>query len=385
MAQGQMTSASFFSGVGGLDLGFERAGIRTVSFSEIEPYQSSVLRRHWPNVPNLGDIVALRDREFSQQVQHAADEVQRRSGHANVGGGGTGSTDWRNADIFTGGFPCQDLSIAGSRKGFRGDRSVLAFTFLDLVERYKPEFLVLENVPGLLSSSQGRDFGRLISEVEKLGYGVAWRILDAQYFGVPQRRRRVFIVASLGDDRCGEVLFECEGSCRHTEESTQAEEGPAARVGGSAHQQSDGTRSWDGTSQADTNGMREADGMARWVDYRRGPVGSLTSPKRGFRIGAEEASAGHIQVYRQSGHYAGFEEASVGSTLRALGGDLGGGSENLVSGYPPADLRGSKLAKRGTDSKRYACCGNGVVSPVAEWIGRRLIKVFQRGHAFGHA
>jgi len=379
-----MRSASFFSGVGGFDLGFERAGIRTVSFSEIEQYQSAVLRKHWPSVPNLGDIVALRDRELSEPIQHAADEVQRRGGPTDVVGGGSSGDDWRSADIFTGGFPCQDLSIAGSRKGFAGDRSVLAFTFLDLVERYKPKWLVLENVPGLLTSSKGRDFGRLIGEVEQLGYGVAWRILDAQHFGVPQRRRRVFIVASLGSERCGEVLFECEGSCRHTEESSQEEKDSTYVTARGSSEQSNGDGSRQRTAQVDTDGVREADGMARWVDYSGGVVGPLTAARRGVRLGAEEAAAGHIQLYHQTTNFGEYREGPVGSTLRALGGDLGGGSENLVSGSHPLDLPPSKLVKRGTDSARYACCGNGVVAPVAEWIGRRLIKVSRAEIAFGH-
>ena len=212
-----LTHASFFSGVGGLDLGFERAGIRTVSVSEIDPFARSILASRFPGVPQLGDIVALADHELSGVVQQPADALQRRGGPADSEGGTTSSVDWRNADIWSGGFPCQDLSVAGKRKGFTdGERSVLAFTFLNLVERFRPRWLVLENVPGLLSSNNGRDLARLLREMDELGYGVSWRTLDARYFGVPQRRRRVFLVASLGSDRSAEVLFECEGGCGHS-------------------------------------------------------------------------------------------------------------------------------------------------------------------------
>ena len=146
-----LTHASFFSGVGGLDLGFERAGIKTVSLCENDPYASAVLARHWPNVYNHGDIVALAAREasrgekgnhqLSSAVQHAADEVQRSGGPVDAEGWSTSGDDWRYADIWSGGFPCQDLSVAGTRKGFTGERSVLAFTFLDLVERHRPQSL----------------------------------------------------------------------------------------------------------------------------------------------------------------------------------------------------------------------------------------------------
>jgi DNA (cytosine-5)-methyltransferase 1 len=326
-----LTNASFFSGVGGMDLGFERAGIKTVSFSEIERYQSGVLANNWPGVPNLGDIVKLAAHELSQPLQHAADEVQRHSGPTDDQGGST-SHSWRDADIFSGGFPCQDLSIAGPRRGFGGERSVLAFTFLDLVERFKPSWLVLENVPGLLSSSKGRDFGRLIGEMDELGYGVAWRILDAQNFGVPQRRRRVFIVASLGSDRAGEVLFECEGGCRHL--------APDAKAQG-----------------------ERASGSARRV------ISNLHAGSGGWRISAEDAVGGQLVL--------GTETDANG--MRAFNGVATG-----VDCQPPVDekegLYGAEIglygdSVRGLDSRRYECCGNGVVSPVAEWVGRRLVHV----------
>jgi DNA-cytosine methyltransferase len=203
--------ASFFSGVGGLDLGFENAGIRTVSLCEFEPYASAVLAERFPGVPNFGDITKIKDEEVP------------------------------DAEIYSGGFPCQDLSTAGARRGFtEGTRSSLAFRFLDIVERRRPRWFVLENVPGLFSSNQGRDFGRLIREVESLGYGLAWRTLDARFFGVAQRRRRVFIVAArddafggVGGQRAAEVLFECEGVCGHlaSGESTREETPPDAREG----------------------------------------------------------------------------------------------------------------------------------------------------------
>ncbi|MCI0583089.1 MAG: DNA (cytosine-5-)-methyltransferase, partial [Chloroflexi bacterium] len=144
-----LTHASFFSGAGGLDHGLELAGWTTVSLSEIEPYACAVLAERFPGVPNLGDITTI-DPE-----------------------------DIPDATLWSGGFPCQDLSSAGKRRGFGGDRSVLAFAFLDLVERRRPDWFILENVDGLLTSNDGRDLARLAGEVDALRYGLAWRVLDA--------------------------------------------------------------------------------------------------------------------------------------------------------------------------------------------------------------
>ena len=158
-----MRVGSTFTGVGGADMGFEAAGM-TISWQcELDAWKRSVLAAHYPNIPIYEDITTLEDPE--------------------------------PVDLMVGGFPCQDLSIAGQRKGFSGERSVLAFEFLRIAEALKPRWLVLENVPGLLSSNKGLDFQRLLREMVASGYGVGYRCLDARYFGVPQRRRRIFIVA----------------------------------------------------------------------------------------------------------------------------------------------------------------------------------------------
>jgi DNA-cytosine methyltransferase len=162
-----LTVGSTFTGIGGADLGFEWAGFDIKWQCEFDSWKQEVLRAHWPDVPLYADITTM--------------------------------SEAPSVDVMLGGFPCQDLSVAGKRKGFGGERSVLAFEFLRVAELVQPRWIVLENVPGLLSSNGGRDFARLVDEVVGCGYGVAWRILDARYFGVPQRRRRVFIVARRTD------------------------------------------------------------------------------------------------------------------------------------------------------------------------------------------
>jgi DNA (cytosine-5)-methyltransferase 1 len=158
-----MRVGSTFTGIGGADMGFEWAGMTIAWQCELDPWKRSVLAAHWPDVPIYEDITTMQDPE--------------------------------PVDVMVGGFPCQDLSVAGKRKGFTGERSVLAFEFLRIAEAIKPRWIVLENVPGLLSSNKGLDFQRLINEVVACGYGLGWRCLDSRYWGVPQRRRRIFIVA----------------------------------------------------------------------------------------------------------------------------------------------------------------------------------------------
>ncbi len=176
-----MKYLSLFSGIGGFDLGFDRAGMVCAGQVEYDAAARSVLARHWPDVPRTNDVREVTGHEFG------------------------------TIDLICGGFPCQDVSVAGRRAGLAGERSGLWYEFHRIIDRVKPGTVVIENVPGLLSSNGGRDFAVILRGLVECGYGVAWRILDAQYFGVPQRRRRVFIVGSLGDGRAAEILFEREG------------------------------------------------------------------------------------------------------------------------------------------------------------------------------
>jgi len=340
--------ASFFSGVGGLDLGFERAGIETVSVSEIDPYANAVLAERFPDAPNLGSITEVK------------------------------ANDIPEADIWSGGFPCQDLSVAGKRAGFAGKRSSLAFTFLDLVERCRPRWLVLENVPGLFSSNGGADFGRLLYEMEQLGYGVSWRTLDARYFGVAQRRRRVFLVASLESDRAGEVLLECEGCERHPASRTQKGQGVASGAGHSTGGNRDGEPAGRDSSP-DSDRMRALNGVARRLDNQ--PI--LSFPSRfGSNANVTEGqaqsmahSAGAPAVLRVGVSYDGLnqkvEPDGAHRTIR-----IGRDSSDFV--IAPGGVDDDSLLPVGLDSHRYRCCGNGVVAPVAEWIGRRIVEVDRR-------
>ncbi len=179
-----MKFISLFSGIGGFDLAFENAGTESVAVCEIDKHAQAVLRRHFPHSELYTDV-----RDIGVKT-HAPKTI----------------------DLICGGFPCQDLSIAGKRRGLAGDRSGLWFEFARIIDELEPSWVVIENVPGLLSSNKGRDLAVILSWLGNRGYWWSYRVLDSQYFGVPQRRRRVFIVASFGNGRCAEVLFEREGS-----------------------------------------------------------------------------------------------------------------------------------------------------------------------------
>jgi DNA (cytosine-5)-methyltransferase 1 len=184
-----LTAVSLFAGVGGFDLAMQRNGIEVVAAVEIDKNCREVLTKKFPKTKLFNDV-----KEVTGEQLKSAGFIPKRG-------------------IITGGFPCQDLSIAGLRKGLAGERSGLFHQIIRLVDELEPKFVILENVSGLLSSQSGRDMGIVITALVERGYGVCWRVLDSQNFGVPQRRRRVFIVASLGNHRQPvEILFESESS-----------------------------------------------------------------------------------------------------------------------------------------------------------------------------
>ncbi len=169
------TAVSLFAGVGGFDLALERNGVKVVASVEIDKKAQEVLKKHFPQSTIFGDITGV----TGEQLIAAGFEPSN--------------------GIITGGFPCQDLSVAGKRAGLGGSRSGLFWEICRLLDETRAQNFILENVPGLLSSNQGADMAVVLEALVERGYRIAYRVLDAQHFGVPQRRRRVFIVGSLGD------------------------------------------------------------------------------------------------------------------------------------------------------------------------------------------
>ena len=188
-----MRFLSVCSGIEAATVAWAPLGWKAVAFSEIEPFPCAVLAHHYPDTPNWGDMTKF--------------------------------MEWPDVsiDLLCGGTPCQSFSVAGLRKGLDDPRGNLMLTFGAIAAKYRPQWLVWENVPGVLSSNGGRDFGAFLGMLGQLGYGFAYRVLDAQYFGVAQRRRRVFVVGCLGDwRRAAAVLFERHSLSGDTPPSRQA-------------------------------------------------------------------------------------------------------------------------------------------------------------------
>jgi DNA (cytosine-5)-methyltransferase 1 len=197
-----MKYLSVCSGVEAATVAWHSLGWQPVAFSEIEPFPSAVLAHHYKDVPNLGDMTKFKDWKLNETI-----------------------------DILVGGTPCQSFSVAGLRKGLEDPRGNLALTYVGILDKFKPKWFIWENVPGVLSSGGGRDFGAFLGAVAELGYGFAYRVLDAQNFGVPQRRRRVFVVGHLGDwQPAAKVLFESESLSGDSKPSRKTRKGVAGFV-----------------------------------------------------------------------------------------------------------------------------------------------------------
>lgn len=406
-----MRVISLFAGIGGFDLGFERAGMTTVAQVENNAAATAVLQRHYPDVQRFEDV--------------------RHVGRHNLPA----------ADLICGGFPCQDVSVAGNRAGLAGERSGLWFEFLRILTEVRPRWCVIENVPGLLSSNAGRDFATILHGLVKCGYGVCWRVLDAQYFGVAQRRRRVFIVGHLGSGRAAQVLFEQQGGEGHPEPRQSAGQGAAAPVSASPPSRRNGgidptaghfiinrmrgfgdytpddkagilkardgkdstdliigTLSASGAGTARTGNARtEADMLvvAEAIDVRNsrsngGISGTLQSKANGgyslnyqnpiafnWNAGAKQGLAdGAIAGTIRSGHH---NMPAVQSTQMGVRRLTPLECERL-QGFPDGWTEGL------SDSARYQRLGNAVAVPVIEWLGRRIMALNAHdAHAAGEA
>jgi DNA (cytosine-5)-methyltransferase 1 len=265
-----LTGVSLFAGVGGFDLAMQRQGVKVVASVEIDKKCNEVLAQHFPDATQFTDVSTVKGEDL-------------------INAGFTPSTG-----IIAGGFPCQDLSVAGKRAGLAGARSGLFWEAARIVDEAQSEYFILENVPGLLSSNKGADFGVVIGTMADLGYSVGWRVLDAQHFGVPQRRRRVFIVGRRSSSGgIAEILFKSEGLRGNTSPSKQE-------------------------GQDFTASTTESFGQTGFAKYTPG-VTTLT---------ATTYKRPEDNVVVTSSSFGGYTEG-VG-TLRANGGDLVGGSENLV-------------------------------------------------------
>lgn len=341
-----MNVASLFSGVGGIDLGLERAGMRVVLQCEKDAAARRVLARHWPDVPCFGDV-----REVGADCLHAVpDAGEGRNDHVGAGGArGGGCTSRPNGKqgdvdlvvesergrgsvrVVAGGFPCQDLSVAGARKGLAGERSGLFFEAARVADALLGDggWLLIENVPGLFSSNGGRDFAIVLATLAELGFhDLAWRVLDSRYFGVPQRRRRVFILARrAAGDGARAVLLEPESGGGNHQAGARSRQGVAA------------------TLSSGSSGAGVSSPGRRQEDDSNIVVGALLGGgKRGHRLGADEVGAGHLVGALAARDHNGprWEEGQlVAPTLSAEGHDAsegGTGRQAIVGGFIPEEV-----------------------------------------------
>ena len=299
---------SVCSGMEAASVAWHPLGWTPVGFSEIEPFPCAILKHRFPNVPNYGSL------------------TEYQSWPLEPG----------SIDLLVGGCPCQSFSVAGLRRGMQDPRGNLTLTYLGLADKLKPKWIVYENVPGLLSSNGGRDFGSFLGALVELGYGFAYRVLDAQHFGVPQRRRRVFVVACLGDWRAAaEVLSLREGLRGYLETGGKKRKGVAADAG--AGVEAGGLPIWRAGDQANAEHMIDHAGT---VSCNKGSHGGFIAQPVSHWEGGDVHP-----ILNQSAKGSG----GVGSSNQEL---FSQGGAYLVPGEP-VPFRKSKRACSTTDNETW--------------------------------
>ena len=331
------TAVSLFAGVGGFDLALERAGVKVVASVEIDKHARGILSQRFP------------DSKLFEDVRKVTGDELRAAGFISDGG------------IITGGFPCQDLSVAGKRAGFTGERSSLFYEIARIADETQAEWLVLENVPGFLTSQRGADMGAVIGTLADLGYVGSWRVLDAQHFGVPQRRRRVFIVARRAGDptSCAEILFE-----------------PTSLRGNPASSRASGQETTGGAGKgAEVAGAltMATHRMTGFGTYAEDDNTSSTLKARDYK----DATDLVIEPTLYEPHHGdGRATEGIANTLAVR---MVTGGNNAVRRLTPTECERLQGFPDGwtegqADSHRYKQMGNAVAVPVVEWIINRLVE-----------
>ena len=371
-------------------------------FSEIDSFPRSVLAHHYPDVPLHDDFTTIKQGEYGA------------------------------IDLLVGGTPCQSFSIAGLRGGLDDDRGNLALSFIKLAQRERPQWVVWENVPGVLSSNGGRDFGSFLGALAEIGYGFAYRVCDAQYWGVAQRRRRVFVVGYLGDwRRAAAVLFERESLSGNPAPSREKEQDntpfPASGTevyechGQDSRVKALGETCSTVTAKYGTGGgnvpivtarMRgfgdyASDGTASTVkarDYKdatdlvaygfQSTANACDIAAAGADVSPTLRSADPMAVAFHENQRAECREMNVTNSLSGGGGKAGQGYQAIrqgltvrrltptecerLQGFPDGFTQipyRNKPAEKCPDGPRYKALGNSMAVPVMKWIGERIATV----------
>lgn len=374
-----MKYVSLFSGIEAATVAWEPLGWEPACFAEFDEFPSAVLAERYPEVPNIGDVTKMNWKKYRNKV-----------------------------DLVVGGSPCQSFSIAGKREGLQGE-SGLMFEYIRAVREIRPRWFLWENVPGALSSENGEAFRQLLSEMDKLGYGLAWRILDAQFFGVAQRRRRLFLVGHLGACPPIGVLIEPESMRGDLESSAEKRASLAEEAGRSPR--SAGFKYHQGAGAGGV-GAEPEQSPTLTADWHNPAVYPIRRADNDGRPQRE-----HGDRIRHGGHAQGGRRRAVGvpvsaCTLLVRCGCAGGGKGALVSDEVSLTLSTSntqtlfseeggdmvvrrltprecerlqgfpsdwtKIPYRGKpadecpDGPRYKAVGNSMAVPVMRWIGERI-------------
>jgi len=371
-----LTHGELFAGISGFGLGFEKAGIKTKWMVEKDLNCQKVLRYHYPEIKLLSDV--------------------EKCGVHNL----------EPVDIISFGSPCQDMSVAGQRAGIQGERSGLFFEATRIIKEMRdkygsPIFAIWENVPGAFSSNGGDDFGSVLAEMANIGaLDIAWTVLDSQYFGVAQRRRRVFLVADFGGKRSEQILFESESLCRNPAEGRKTGEGTAAGVVPSLNASGRGVsragesrgqdpvvaclRSGGGVPSSRGEHLMAIPDIAMALTVRD-CKGADSDTKEGHLIIQQvqwASGAGNCGVMKQGDKTAALNYATdpnqniVQSNMLVR--RLTPRECERLQGFPDDFTRYGIDNNRNkveiSDTQRYKMMGNAVTVSVPEWIGKRIIK-----------
>jgi|LakMenE18May11ns_1017448.scaffolds.fasta_scaffold9913050_5 DNA (cytosine-5)-methyltransferase 1 len=342
-----MKVLSLFSGVGGFDLGLEAAGMETVFQCEWDKHATNILERHWPHVPRWGDISTLTGKHILA--------------HAPV------------IDVVAWGSPCQDLAVGGKRAGLEGSRSGLFFEGIRIINELReltngkyPRISIWENVAGALSSNKGNDFGVVLNKMAEAGACFSeWAVLDAQYFGVPQRRRRVFLISVFDSGtaaRCPDPLLPVSQSVsRNTQTRRKKKQNATDTVASSADKSDESMIAF-----SHTQGLSAQPSEAAWPTLRREGNGQAVAYVLRDREGKPGGGKGPLVSADMSLAIKTANDQKLFTPTMAVRRLTPLECERLM-GWPDDWTAGQ------SDTHRYKQCGNGVASPVAQWIGEILI------------
>lgn len=332
-----MRYLSVCAGIEAATVAWHPLGWLPIAFSEIQPFPSAVLAHHYPDVPNLGDMT--RYQEWNNDT---------------IG----------SVNVLVGGTPCQSFSTAGLRKGLEDPRGGLMLTYLAIAQRYQPQWIVWENVPGVLSSNQGRDFGAFLHALGQLGYGWAYRVLDAQRFGVAQRRRRVFVVGYRGNaHRAAQVLFESESVRGHSASSKKNEQVVTSNIVGCLRSGGNG-------------GVPSSRGEHLVVDSTAVAFEPGIVTREGNNSRFTQEVTGTLRASMGDNQTA----VIIGATVRRLTPTEWERLQGFSDGYTAIPWK-KKSASNCPDGPRYKALGNSMAVPVMRWIGTRIDRVCKTGSA----